>query len=82
MKNKTPFTVTITALSHEGRGIARLNEKTQFIENALVGEEVRVKPLKHHSRFDEGVAMEILSSPSPDRVTPPCPPPVSRSQST
>ena len=73
MKNKTPFTVTITALSHEGRGIARLNEKTQFIENALVGEEVRVKPLKHHSRFDEGVAMEILSSPSPDRVTPPCP---------
>src|SRR3989338_2784585 len=66
------LTTTITALSHEGRGIAHEQGKTLFIENALPGELVRAEIARPHATFDEGIAVEIIH-PSPDRVTPPCP---------
>ncbi len=70
-KNKTPFSVTITALSHEGRGIAKPNQKTLFVDNALLDETVLVELMHQHSRFNEGIAKQI-ENPSKDRVTPPC----------
>ncbi len=63
--------LSILKLSHEGRGVAQENGKTQFILNALPGEEVTVEKLKKHARFDEGITVAILN-PSPERVTPPC----------
>jgi len=38
-----PVEVEITALSNEGRGIAHVDERTVFIDNALVGERVLFK---------------------------------------
>lgn len=63
--------IKITKLSHEGRGIGYDQGKTQFIMNALPGEEVVMQKTKRHSKYDEGIATEILV-PSPERVTPPC----------
>lgn len=68
----TPIDATIHALSHDGRGIAAVNGKTTFVIGALPGEEVSVKLLKRHGKYDEGVALEI-KNPSPQRVTPRCP---------
>lgn len=72
MPSDSLFTATITKLSHEGRGIARLKGKTQFIDNALPEEVVQAQRIKSHSKYDEAIAKEIISA-SPHRVTPPCP---------
>lgn len=65
------FNATVETLSHDGRGIARLNGKTVFVEGALPGEEVTAAPLRHRRDYDEARVVEILR-PSPQRVTPQC----------
>ncbi|MDF2940919.1 MAG: rRNA methyltransferase [Gammaproteobacteria bacterium] len=62
---------TISKLSHEGRGIAYINGKATFINNALPGEEVRFRYTRRKSQFDEGNLLEVIKA-SPDRVSPPC----------
>lgn len=62
----------IESLSHEGRGIAHINGKTTFVDNALPGEEVEIRYLKKHSKFDEAEAVQVLKA-SKDRVVPRCP---------
>ncbi len=62
---------TISTLSHEGRGIARIDQKTTFIRGALPGETVEFEYTKQHSRFDEGVVTRIIKA-SDDRITPLC----------
>lgn len=64
-------TYTITALSHEGRGITRDAGKTLFVRDALVGETVTIDKRKRRGQFDEANALDILN-PASDRVTPPC----------
>ncbi|UWN51602.1 23S rRNA (uracil(1939)-C(5))-methyltransferase RlmD [Alcanivorax sp. ALC70] len=66
-----PVAATIESLSHDGRGIARLDGKTTFIDNALPGEQVFFQYTYMRRKFDEGRAVEILEA-SPDRVEPPC----------
>lgn len=61
----------IDNLSHEGRGVARVNQKAVFVAGALPGERVRVDLLKRHRQYDEARAVEILHA-SPDRVQPRC----------
>jgi 23S rRNA (uracil1939-C5)-methyltransferase len=61
----------ITDLSHEGRGIARVDGKTVFIEDALPGERVEWVRTKRGRNFDEG-RLERVLEPSPDRVPPRC----------
>jgi 23S rRNA (uracil1939-C5)-methyltransferase len=63
--------VEITALSHDGRGIARLGGKAMFIEDALPGETVRFRILKRRREFDEAQVTEVLQA-SPQRVEPRC----------
>ena len=43
--------VIITALDHEGRGIAYQDEKTIFIDNALIGEKVRFRIFKKKKKL-------------------------------
>jgi 23S rRNA (uracil1939-C5)-methyltransferase len=62
----------ITALTHDGRGVAQVEGKTVFIEGALPNEEVLFSYTKRHNKYDEGKVTEIISA-SPDRVTPLCP---------
>ena len=64
-------TVHIETLSHEVRGIARVQGKTLFVDNALPGETVKVEYAATRSKFDEGVAVEIIEA-SPDRCAPKC----------
>jgi 23S rRNA (uracil1939-C5)-methyltransferase len=65
-------TAQVHALSHDGRGIATINHKTTFLTGALPGETVRYKINQKRGSYNEGEATEIIT-PSPERVTPPCP---------
>ena len=61
----------IEKLSHEGRGIARINGKTTFIAGALPKEVVKFRYLRKKSAFDEGRVLQVLES-APERVRPRC----------
>ncbi len=63
--------VEINALSHDGRGIARLDNKIMFVFGALPGETVRAKYTASYSKYSEATAIEIVVK-SQERVTPPC----------
>jgi len=67
----TSTPVTVTALSHDGRGIARLAGKTVFIEDALPGEEVTFRLRRRHKDYDEARIGTLLKA-APERVTPRC----------
>jgi len=68
-----PVIVTITGLTHDGRGISRYEEKILFVLGALPGEKVRVKYTRAYNRYSEGIALEVLESPSKERAPAPCP---------
>jgi 23S rRNA (uracil1939-C5)-methyltransferase len=61
----------ITAMSSEGRGIAHVDERTVFIDQALKGEQVLFKYTKLSKNIAEGRTVEVLQ-PSELRVTPKC----------
>ena len=63
--------VTIELLSDEGRGIAHVDERTVFVDQALAGERVRFRYTRLTSKIAEGRAEEILHA-SSDRVEPRC----------
>lgn len=65
-------TVTVERLSHEGRGIAMLDGKPVFIDNAWLGEVVKAHITRQHRRFYEAMGRDI-ENPHPARVAPPCP---------
>ena len=63
--------VEITDLSHDGRGVARIEGKTVFVTGALPGERVRLGRVQRHRNYDESKAEEIIVR-SPQRVEPRC----------
>ncbi len=63
--------VQIDKLSHDGRGISRHQGKTLFVAGALPGELVRIRYLKHRSKFDEARCEEVLEA-SEQRCQPAC----------
>jgi 23S rRNA (uracil1939-C5)-methyltransferase len=72
-KNKIPreFELDILDLSHDGRGVGRVDGKTVFVSGALTGESVRARQTGRNRHFDEAETLEVLKA-SPDRVTPRC----------
>ena len=72
LKQRPPFELQITDLSHDGRGVGRREGKAVFVSGALPGETVRVEQTGRNRHFDEGRAVEVLQA-SPDRVEPRCP---------
>jgi 23S rRNA (uracil1939-C5)-methyltransferase len=64
--------VVITALDQEGRGVARVDGKTVFIEGGLIGERVGIEVVRRKRNYDLARITELYAS-SPARVTPPCP---------
>ena len=66
-----PVTIEITAMSHDGRGIGRIEGKTTFVDSALPGETVRFVYTQKRGKFDEGRTVEVLN-PCSDRVEPRC----------
>lgn len=67
-----PQTARIDNLSHDGKGIARVNGKATFIQGALPGELVEFQYTRVKKDFDEGRLLTILE-PSSLRVEPQCP---------
>lgn len=70
-RRREPFEVVIDNLSHEGRGVGRVNGKTIFVAGALPGETALVRKTRGRKSFDEGIALEI-TNPNPDRIEAKC----------
>ena len=66
------FRVVIESVDYEGKGIARIDGKTVFVDGALSGEEVLIEIVKRRSNFDKAKLVEIIT-PSAKRVIPECP---------
>ncbi len=64
-------TYKIESLDHEGRGIARRDGKTIFIEGALTGETVTASVYRKKPSFENANVQRILRE-SSQRVTPQC----------
>lgn len=63
----------IENLDHQGRGIAKQNEKVYFIENALPNEEVEVEITKQKKNIIEGKVTKYYKKNEENRVEPLCP---------
>lgn len=63
--------IVIEKMAHEGQGIGKINGKTVFIENAIMGEKCRIEIVKSKKSYAIGKVIEILE-PSPYRVIPAC----------
>lgn len=77
--NHTPITLTITDLTHDGRGVASYDEhfghqkgKKIFVSHALPDEVVNATLTKQKTHYDEADSIAILK-PSPHRTKPMCP---------
>lgn len=66
-----PVELTITGMSHDGRGVAELGGKKVFVHGALPGEQVRARLLARQRRYDDAEVVDILLA-SPQRVEPRC----------
>ena len=67
----TPFEAVITDLSHDGRGVTRVDGKAVFVRGALLDEHVLLRLRKRHRHFDEAEVVELITR-SPHRVEPRC----------
>ena len=65
------YRLIIESLDQEGRGIARHDGKTIFVDGALPGEMVEASPYRKKPSF-ELAALDRLLRPSPARVEPRC----------
>jgi 23S rRNA (uracil1939-C5)-methyltransferase len=65
------YELDIVDLSHDGRGVAKLDGKAVFVTGALTGERVRARQTLRKKSFDEAVTLEVLRA-SPERVVPRC----------
>ncbi len=65
------FEARIDDMAHDGRGVARVNDKATFIQGGLPGERVLFRYLKTGRRHDEGTVTQVLEA-APDRVAPRC----------
>jgi len=70
-KRREPETATITAATHDGRGIADSDGKKVFVAGALEGETVTYIRRKSRRNFDEAELLEVHEA-SPDRIDAKC----------
>ncbi|HEX9687146.1 MAG TPA: 23S rRNA (uracil(1939)-C(5))-methyltransferase RlmD [Burkholderiales bacterium] len=63
--------LTVESLDQEGRGIARRDGKTIFIEGALAGERVVCAPYRKKPSYEVATLTEVIA-PSAQRVAPRC----------
>lgn len=61
----------VESLSHDGKGICRVDGKAIFVSGALMGELIRFSFRPHKKKYDEGNLLEVIK-PSPDRIEAKC----------
>lgn len=66
-----PVEAVIASLSHEGRGVTRVENKATFVHGALPGETVRFQYTDIKRSHDEGKVVEVIQA-SALRVEPEC----------
>ena len=66
-----PIELVIQDLAHDGRGVAKLDEKVIFVDGGLPGERVVCQYTKTRKDYDEAQVTEVLEA-SEDRVAPIC----------
>ncbi len=64
--------VTIDGLNHEGKGIAKIDNKITFVNNAITHEEVEIEITKSHKSFNEAKVTKYIIK-SKNREEPVCP---------
>lgn len=69
--DKVPVRLLIDSFSIEGRGVAKHQGKTVFVEGALPDEDVSIAHYRRHKRYSECSVKSVLS-PSAYRVEPRC----------
>src|SRR5690348_3269618 len=70
-KNTIELSAQISTLSHDGRGIASIQQKKTFIQGALPGETVTYKIMQKSSHYNTGQVIDVLQQ-AQERVQPPC----------
>jgi 23S rRNA (uracil1939-C5)-methyltransferase len=65
------FRADVIDMSHDGRGVARVDDKVTFIHGALPGETVDFIYTDRRRSRDEGQVVDVIE-PSPQRVSPRC----------
>ena len=65
------FEAHIQSLSHDGKGVARIDEKATFIQGALAGEKITFRYTNRKKSYDQGLVTSVIEA-SPDRVQPKC----------
>ncbi|OOF47092.1 23S rRNA (uracil(1939)-C(5))-methyltransferase RlmD [Rodentibacter trehalosifermentans] len=71
VKKLSTLTAEIIELDYQGLGVAKINGKTWFIENALPQEKVECRVLEEKRQYGRAVAGKWLEK-SPNRVLPQC----------
>jgi len=61
----------VESLSHDGKGICKIEGKAIFVSGALPGERIRFSFRPHKRKYDEGHLIEVLHA-SPDRIQAKC----------
>lgn len=69
---KDPVATTIDDLTHEGKGVAHVDGKTVFIDQALPGEEIKFTYINRRRQYDQG-RLYSIDKPSAMRIEPGCP---------
>ena len=64
--------IKIIGLDHYGRGIGKSENKTVFIDNALITEEVEIEITKNKKNYSEALVTKYIKT-SSNRVVPKCP---------
>ena len=67
-----PVTAGIESLTHDGRGVARVDGKVVFIDEALPGETVEFVYTDSRREYAEGKVVKLLTR-APQRIEPACP---------
>ena len=72
MENSASDIVTISGISHAGKGVGRINGKVVFVEGALPDEIVRVEIIKESKKFCESKIANFIKK-SINRIDNDCP---------
>ncbi len=72
MRKNQQYTIDITGTGTGGEGVGRIENMAVFVDGALLGETVKVQIVKVLNSYAFGKLLEVVT-PSPQRITPPCP---------